>query len=487
MGGKKIDEKLVSGMKRLKNIFFLIFSFTSASLYGDYNVEISGTIEYAPTGSLIDLHINQRYLNNTESVYRAAIEQDGSFYLGAELDLGQIVYLKYNNETLQLFLSPGDTLKVFAEAGRLSRSIKFEGKASANNVFLKDFYEAYPNETNPFKLTQYKYGIQNYSCDRHMENIMMTKSPENFKSWLQARQKTKFNFLNQRKADGKLSAPLIALLNSEIKYEKLYFQLMYGDVFKAKYGIKENYYDFLEDLSVDKARISGSFTRKFMMVYVNHMNMREEGTTNSVRSNFELAVKYLWGRPLAYVQSELIVMAMSSGHLNEVQDCYVVFSKTNPYLEFEEKVVDVYRNALKYTTGAEAPEFRLTGQDYGKVDLEDFSGKVLFLNFWASWCKPCIKKIEYLEQLEGTSIHKDFELVHVSLDESRVIWKQSMEKYNMRGGKHFIVEGEDRTSIMRDYEVQVLPASFLIDRNGRFVELPKPLGLDELRSAIMEL
>ena len=459
----------------------------SLPVRAEFNVHISGVIEYAPFGSLVDLHVNQRFLDNTQSVYRAEIDQDGTFILAAEVGMPQVVYLKHNSETLQLFLSPGDTLQVFAQAGRITQSVKFEGKASSNNTFLSDFYSAYPNEDNPFKLTQYKYGAQNYSCDRHMENMMMSKTPENFSSWIEARKSNKKKFLSQRNAQGKLSPALEKLIKSEIKYEAYYFKMMYGDVFRNKYDVKEGYFHFLKDLSINDAQIAGVYTRKFMMAYVNHMNMAMSPNAGTLKSNFDVAIQYLWGRPLAYVQSELIVMAMSAGKLNEVQDCYQTFSKTNPYIEFEEKVVDVYRNAMKYTTGASAPNYRLTGVNLEKVSSEDFSGKVVFLNFWASWCKPCIKKINYLGQLDLEQFGQDFELVHISLDESSLTWKETRDKHNMRAGRHFIAMGEDRISIMRDFEVQVLPASFLIDRHGRFVELPNPLGIEELRATILDL
>ncbi|MDQ2712305.1 MAG: TlpA family protein disulfide reductase [Acidobacteriota bacterium] len=120
-----------------------------------------------------------------------------------------------------------------------------------------------------------------------------------------------------------------------------------------------------------------------------------------------------------------------------------------------------------------APAFALTDANGSKVRLADYRGKVVLLNFWATWCGPCELEIPWFQEFEQQYKSKGFEVVGVSMDEDGwpVIKPYIAEhKVNYR-----ILLGDDSVSQLYG-GVEALPTTFIIDRDGRFA-FPPHVGL----------
>jgi cytochrome c biogenesis protein CcmG/thiol:disulfide interchange protein DsbE len=114
-------------------------------------------------------------------------------------------------------------------------------------------------------------------------------------------------------------------------------------------------------------------------------------------------------------------------------------------------------------TGRPAPDFSLSLFDGRVVRLSDFQGKVVFLNFWASWCPPCRDEAPLLEQ--AWRGHKDQDIVFLGVD------IQDTEEAARRFLREFAISymnGRDPTGrIAIDYGVYGIPETFFINRQGR--------------------
>ena len=104
-----------------------------------------------------------------------------------------------------------------------------------------------------------------------------------------------------------------------------------------------------------------------------------------------------------------------------------------------------------------------------KVELSQFNGKIVLLNLWASWCKPCIEELPALDRLQDRLSGLDFVIVTVALDEdidkARQMFFDTLSLQSM-GFYH-----ESTEQLGRDFPVDIVPASFIIDREGRAVGL----------------
>jgi peroxiredoxin len=120
-----------------------------------------------------------------------------------------------------------------------------------------------------------------------------------------------------------------------------------------------------------------------------------------------------------------------------------------------------------------APEFTLKDAGGQSIKLSDYKGKVVLLNFWATWCGPCTLEIPWFEEFEQHYRSQGFEVLGVSMDEDGwdVIKPYIAEhKINYR-----VVLGNDSVGELYG-GVDSLPTTFIIDREGRFA-FPPHVGL----------
>lgn len=118
--------------------------------------------------------------------------------------------------------------------------------------------------------------------------------------------------------------------------------------------------------------------------------------------------------------------------------------------------------------GAEvsAPDFTLPGLT-GQVALADFRGQYVLLNFWASWCPPCLAEMPAMERLWQHHRDSGFMMVAVSVDADPAKVKPFVAEHKLT----FPIALDPRMEVAAQYGVRALPSSFLVDRAGNLAGL----------------
>ncbi len=112
-----------------------------------------------------------------------------------------------------------------------------------------------------------------------------------------------------------------------------------------------------------------------------------------------------------------------------------------------------------------ARRFRLPGVT-GVVDLAKFRGKVVYLDFWASWCVPCRKSFPWMNMLQARYKEKGFEVIAISLDENPGDATAFLRKYPAA----FTVAFDRKGKVAEAYGLKVMPTSYLINGEGYIVK-----------------
>ena len=131
---------------------------------------------------------------------------------------------------------------------------------------------------------------------------------------------------------------------------------------------------------------------------------------------------------------------------------------------------------------SDAPNIRLPSLD-GEINLEDLRGKVVYLDFWASWCIPCVKSFPWMHYLKMTYQAQGLEIVAVNLDREKRLAEEFLKLVDV----NFIVAFDPEGKSAEAYQLRGMPSTYLIGRDGRlyathigFQEKDKP----KLESAI---
>ncbi len=123
--------------------------------------------------------------------------------------------------------------------------------------------------------------------------------------------------------------------------------------------------------------------------------------------------------------------------------------------------------------GDRAPGFELADDGGIGVSLGDYAGKVVLLNFWATWCAPCVREIPSLNRLYERFADKGFVVLAVSVDEDEEQYRQFLDNR----GVSFPTARDPQREVSSRYGTAKYPESYLIDRGGKV--LRKYVGAED--------
>ncbi|MFC0515297.1 TlpA family protein disulfide reductase [Mucilaginibacter angelicae] len=131
------------------------------------------------------------------------------------------------------------------------------------------------------------------------------------------------------------------------------------------------------------------------------------------------------------------------------------------------------------TAGKPLPAFDLQTADGKSIKLSSVKGKMVLVDFWASWCMPCRAAIPHLKELYKAYHAKGFEIMSISIDQNRKAWKNAMLKEAMpwEQGIDKYEDGKDASVMMNALGIQSVPFAIMLDAAGNVV-LINPAAAD---------
>lgn len=117
--------------------------------------------------------------------------------------------------------------------------------------------------------------------------------------------------------------------------------------------------------------------------------------------------------------------------------------------------------------GKPSPDFRAFDKDGTPYTLENFKGRYLYIDLWATWCIPCRREIPFLRKLEQEYEGRNIAFVSLSIDERSAEWKDFLEKQTMTGTQLYLGSS---SSFAKLYKVNGIPRFILLDPDGNIVD-----------------
>ena len=185
---------------------------------------------------------------------------------------------------------------------------------------------------------------------------------------------------------------------------------------------------------------------------------------------YDLAKEKLEGRVLYWYLADQLIDGFERGENFAVAHRkWEEFQAANPYPEYEEAVQAALDKALMLQPGQEAPEFTLHDLDGQPVSLSQFKGQVVLLDFWASWCGPCITALPDLRRLKKETADWPVVFLNLSLDRDEAAWREAIDRHRIKG-VHVRAEGGWDADVADSYQVRAIPSYYLVDSQGLIVE-----------------
>ncbi|MGO9338679.1 MAG: redoxin domain-containing protein [Terracidiphilus sp.] len=163
--------------------------------------------------------------------------------------------------------------------------------------------------------------------------------------------------------------------------------------------------------------------------------------------------RYHWGVTLAHLHQDDAARAQFSAFLDE--------DRKNPSLhERAERFLD----RIDLARAAMAPPFMATTLDGQHISLDSLAGKVVLIDFWATWCGPCVNALPHIQHIAHKFDGQPLVVLSVSLDSDEAKWKTFVDKNRMTWMQ--VRDGGFNGAISMKFGVTAIPATFTIDADG---------------------
>jgi peroxiredoxin len=173
----------------------------------------------------------------------------------------------------------------------------------------------------------------------------------------------------------------------------------------------------------------------------------------------------------------------------ENSDLEAILAKATPEFLKDKTVLMVKAQmdlSKKVQEGSKCPELKMKTPDGAQISLSEFFGKgnYVLIDFWASWCSPCMRELPNVLECYKTYHSKGFDIVGVSLDEDITAWKGAIEK-NKIPWHHMSDLAGWKSSAVSVFAFSSIPHTVLLDPNGLIIA--KDLRGEELKAKLSEL
>ncbi|MFL2571567.1 MAG: TlpA family protein disulfide reductase [Parvicellaceae bacterium] len=194
-----------------------------------------------------------------------------------------------------------------------------------------------------------------------------------------------------------------------------------------------------------------------------------------------------------YDMLEVIAESISNNFSNTVfqQQAIMRINKAKQQIamiEQQSAMQEQQKNAMKNAglfVGGNAPELTYSGVNGESISLSSLKGKVVLLDFWASWCGPCRKENPFVVNLYNKYKNRGFDIYSFSLDNNKEKWIQAINQDQLSWKNHVSDLKGWQSAGAAKYMIKSIPQTFIIDRKGKIAEIG--LRGAELEQKILEL
>ena len=464
-------------MKTLVTLFSLLLANQLAFATSEVTIQVTN-----PTEREFRISYEQDAVTAKLRIFRINLRDDNSASFELSLPTRTELHMKYGLIDIPLYIGPNDVLSIQLDGQRGLESISFSGPAAKDNNFLSAYAKTFPTGS----LDEIGGGFLPFFIER---SILAEAAMGDITSYIDFVNKG-FNARKDLIANytSSVSPDLIKRYNDKNTFQaeikKIVF-LLYNQQVMSPNDIRTA----AQRLSLinpntikDPKMLENDDFKDYLRAYAQYLALPNNGAHDERNGDALFkAIRENIDRPWRhYLQSELLVNAFDYlGNPEFGLDRYTEMKREGVREVYKNRVENAYGDVLNLAPDALAPNIGMYDDNGLPISLTDLSGKVVYISFWASWCKPCLANFKKYDGIRSQLQAKGIVLLNISIDENESDWKRSLAANNPRGTNTRATKIEDTK---RAYNLSSIPAYYIIDKHGKIVILPEGENRDLLAS-----
>jgi|GEM_PF-2753000 len=431
-------------------------------------VVITGSVNNAPVNSEIEVFGYNNDIEGEPVIYGVTkLDKSGNFKLKLNIKKNSKAQLRIADEYSELYLEPGDKLHLSDNYIEFDETLYYTGKGAANNNYI----------------------AKKLLFDESKEEITrVITSANEYKQYIDSLTTERLLYI-ERNSIEEMSVQFTHELIADAKYEGVNEKWMfYVDFNSSTNEIKhrnlpENYYDFCFELPLnDTASIRSSqymtaVYRCLQEIVDKQIVFADTSLPKDLSQQFWIKENY--NRRKALLTDEIRDHQLAQYFYNYIP--YIVWqvefcdSLVNDFyalcknISYRELIKKRYESQRDLSSGKVAPDFNLTDVNGKKISLKSLHGKIVFIDFWASWCAPCIAGLpQTLALQEKFKSSTDVAFVYINMAEPDAAWRNAMQKFELSNLNLYADQKQER-ELRSKYGFNGIPHYVLIDKDGKFI------------------
>lgn len=425
---------------------------------------------------------------DTASHKQAVQSNSGKFEWKADLEKGMLVDAQAGNVAFQLFLEPGDALALEINS-TTSPTVDFTGTGAENNRFLSNFNALF---------------LKDFNVDAQASAISVAPSVDEFEAAIFEQRMKQMRFIKENAQKQKITQGFSDFMNDQVVYNYFAQLLLFSKIKSADpTGLKMTALPsiILSEMQsgslADERNMNSPAYRNFLLNYVRYETakgfnfLKFLDYADMLEREYNYALRYLSGEPFKFFIANELYANCGKTESATVKKLYQALTQSDPQGNYAKQVyakcqteinakevkkekVEVPKEKASKTseTAKKNQPFTLIDLKGNKVYLEDFKGKVIYVDFWASWCGPCRQQFPHAKELHNMLTPEQLKQVvflYISIDDTEEKWKNAIEQ-NQIEGFHTNSPGGWGSSVTKHFGVNSIPRYMLIDKKGNVVD-----------------
>lgn len=437
----------------MKHFFTYLLLLFSAFLFAAQTVSVSGKISHVEGNEIL--------IGGFNFNLSVPVAPDGSFSKTFEIEHAGIYTLTANKSSLYLYLFGDIQLHIEADAEHLMTSVMVSGQNTQENVYLAQKAKIYaPVVSNaPAFYALEEAEFLDRVAALFAENSSLLAQSQNLKP--------EFRRLEAKQI-------LHGIQPYYVNYKFMHSYYTKSNVPKAK--ATEAKLISYDAISVNEEEFFFSALFRGIKFDKFHKEFKQKSDKNPSQAKSLIEAAMAQEQNTA-IRDFLLKNLSRDIKTQKGKDKYLfdaIIALSNDE-KFKTELSGKMKTMGTFVNGSAAPSFTLPDQNGQDISLEDFKGKYVFIDFWATWCKPCIAEIPSLKIVEEKFKDKNIVFLSISVDTPKDTekWKKFLNDKQIKGIQLIGDKGWE-SKISKDYLIQSIPRFVLIDTDGFLIDIDAP-------------